>query len=94
MMGCYEHSAEHLGFKRVRDLFSSTCELLKEDYGSRVVPSLKLLDAAFSPWRPEFSCEVVHVGFVVDEGALRQVYHGVSNIDRVVSWLDEDCLMF
>jgi hypothetical protein len=74
MMGFCEHSDEHLGFVRVRHLFTYNCKLLKEDYDSRVMASLRPLDASLSPWRPEFNRRVVYVGFVINKVAIKQVF--------------------
>jgi hypothetical protein len=41
---------------------------------SRAVPWLRRLVAGLSPRRPGFNPESVHVGFVVDKVALRQVF--------------------
>jgi hypothetical protein len=38
----------------------------------RTVPRLRKLVAGPSPWRPDFDCGPVHVGFVVDKVALGQ----------------------
>jgi hypothetical protein len=73
MMGVL-NTDEHLGFVRVRYLFAQNCELLKEVYGSRVLPSLRPLNVSFSHWRPEFNRRVVHVGFVVDKSAIKQFF--------------------